>query len=535
MKKLSLLILSMMCTFLLTAQTPGTLYHLFGDNGIVLTDYEYDGDDDNLCETSMMQSDLKIVLGGRAYINGKANLMFVRYNPHGSIDIGFGENGIKVLYFGGSHDYLTDIAQQADGKIVAVGWTKSDSITKMMALRLNTDGSLDSTFNVSGMTTIEFGIHTEAVGLSVGILEDGKIMISGYVSGTTLTYHHIALCRLTSTGILDNTFGVNGLLTTGYTDLWCFPDEMVIHNDRITLGGVSLNPDFERFATFFRYHLDGSVDFDFGDNGICRAAIGENALFGTYTENGMCLAPDGKILFAFTMHPEWLGRDFAVMRFTQDGFIDNSFGVDGFVVHEMDENSYAHAVLAQADGKVIAAGTYISPDPDGDDFMITRYLENGELDTDFGLAGTGMVITNVSPGSWYSDGSTHAIFCNADRLLVSGVARTDHGDPDFAMACYHTGVSVGISKHEASEIDLSVHPNPVVDHADISFSLAHPANVEIEVHNVSGNLINLISNAFYPEGEHQLRWNCEELPAGVYIIKLQTAERLYTTKVIKSN
>ena len=64
----------------------------------------------------------------------------------------------------------------------------------------------------------------------MGILDDGKIIISGYVRDSAYSYNHIAMCRLTSTGVLDYSFGVNGLKTYDFLDLWCFPDEMIIHN-----------------------------------------------------------------------------------------------------------------------------------------------------------------------------------------------------------------------------------------------------------------------------------------------------------------
>ncbi len=538
MKKLSLLLLSTMSIFFLTAQPAGTLYHLFGDNGIVLTDYENVG---NYSYASALQDNMKIVLGGVTYYSGTAgtvrNIMITRYNSYGSIDLGFADNGIKVLEFGGSDDYLTDIGIQADGKIVGVGHTTQGNKTKMLAFRLNTDGSFDNTFNVSGMKTIDFGEDVNAYGMSLGICDDGKIVISGYVRDTVLTYSEIAMCKLLPSGILDIDFGYFGLITYEEADLFHFPDELVIHNDRIILGGISLNDDFERFAVISRYHLNGEIDYSFGNGGYTSVMLDAHTfVMGAAANEGMCLAPDGKILYTCPHVPSKFESDFSFLRLNQNGGIDYSFGTNGVLVTPMDENSYANDIITQADGKIIACGYYNSPDPGGDDFLIMRYHENGDLDTDFGSEGTGIVITNVSTEvQWYGDKSYNLMFCNMDRLLVSGNGRTISGDNDFAMACYHTGLNVGISKHEASEIDLCIHPNPVVDHADISFSLTHPANVEIEIHKVSGTLVNQISNAFYPEGEHQLRWNSQELPDGLYIVKIMVGDKSYSSKVIKSH
>ena len=298
MKKLSLLVLSMMSVFFLSAQTPGTLYNLFGDDGIVLTDYETDG---NYSYASALQDDMKIVLGGITFYSGTAgivrNIMITRYNSHGTIDMGFADNGIKVLEFGGSDDYLTDIGIQEDGKIVAVGYTSSayENKTNMIALRLNPDGSLDNSFNASGMKVIDFGEDINAYGMSMGILDDGKIIISGYIRDTLLTYSEIAMCKLLPSGALDIDFGYFGLINYEYDDLFHFPDELVIQNDRIVLGGISLNDDFERFACISAYHLNGEIDYSFGGGGYTTVMLEGDAIFmGGVADNGMCLAPDGK-------------------------------------------------------------------------------------------------------------------------------------------------------------------------------------------------------------------------------------------------
>ncbi|MEN8225873.1 MAG: T9SS type A sorting domain-containing protein, partial [Bacteroidota bacterium] len=483
---------------------------------------------------SVLQENMKIVLGGITYNGNVNNIMITRYNAYGSIDVGFGDNGIKVLQFGGSDDWLTDIAVQSDGKIVAVGHTTTGGKTQMIALRLNTDGSLDNSFNTNGMTLIDFGPSINSYGMSMGILDDGKIIVSGYVRDSLLSYSHTAMCRLTSTGVPDNTFGDYGLITYDYLDLFCFPDEMVIHNDRIVLGGVFTNIDFERFAIFSGHYLDGNIDYDFGNFGYTSVALqGDATMMGHAAGNGMCVAPDGKILYTCNQHPGWLENDFAVLRLDQDGGMDYTFGTNGIVVNAMEEDSYAMDVITQADGKIIACGSYKSPDPGSYDFLIMRYLDNGDLDPDFGEAGTGVVISNVSPEAWLPDRSFNLMFCNMDRLLVSGYAKHDFGNSDFAMACYHTGLNVGIEKPDYSGLTLSIQPNPVREYAKICFQLDHSVRVVTKIFNASGTLVSKISDSFYPEGEHQLQWNSKHLPTGLYVIKMSTDDKIYTTKLIK--
>jgi len=533
MKKLSLLLISMMSTFFLTAQTPGTLYQYFGNDGIVLTDFDSNGDDDNASQVAVMQDDFKIILGGNTYMNGTSNLMIARYNPHGSPDMSFGSNGIKVFPFGGSDDYLTDIALQPDGKIVAVGYTTGDE-TSMLAMRLNADGTFDTGFSGNGMAVIDYGDSINSWAKSLSILEDGRILISGFIQDYPLSYVKTAMCMLTSTGGRDFSFGEAGLLTHELPDTWCYPDEMIVHNEKIILGGVYMNTDFERYATVSRYNLDGSLDMSYGDSGYSAFQLLGDAAISGDANIGMCLAPDGKIVFACNVYPVWLQSDFALLKFNADGGIDNSFGIGGIVIQSMGEESYARDVIVQADGKIIACGSYRNPDYDQDDFMIARYYASGDLDPSFGDYGNGIVISNLSPENWFSNAGNCAIFCNLDRLIVSGYARTDHGDPDFAMACYNTGLSVDVADPEMETTNLQIYPNPVQDQVRIRFELEQESEVKVEVINMNGQKVVSIPDEHFPSGQHLLEWNSKDLPDGIYLIRMMIGENLYTSKVVKS-
>jgi uncharacterized delta-60 repeat protein len=301
---------------------------------------------------------------------------------------------------------------------------------------------------------------------------------------------------------------------------------MSIHNDRIILGGIFLNPDFERFATVSRYYLDGSIDTDFGDAGSSTFPLLGDAPASGGAEIGMSMAPDGKIVFACKVVPAWLESDFAVLRFNANGGIDNSFGINGIVVNEMDGNSYASDVIVQANGKIIACGTHRNPDPDNYDFLIIRYLASGFPDPSFGTAGTGVVISNVSPGIWYSDESSSVIFCIDDKLLVSGYAKTDHNDPDFAMACYYTGLSVGIENPADPQEQLSIYPNPAQDHINITIPPGK-AITEINIYNQNGQQL-------IHQFESSNHLDISTLPTGLYEVEVYFGDIRLTERLVKS-
>lgn len=84
------------------------------------------------------------------------------------------------------------------------------------------------------------------------------------------------------------------------------------------------------------------------------------------------------------------------------------------------------------------------------------------------------------------------------------------------------------------EMMLSAHPNPFTHETTIEFTLDSRSDVIIEVYDSKGTKAGSIANRSYDQGEHQLRWNGEGLPAGVFIIKMVVKNTIYTSKLIKN-
>jgi uncharacterized delta-60 repeat protein len=116
-----------------------------------------------------IQKDGKIVVAGMR-LNGAGteyDLMLLRYNTNGSLDTGFGTNGV-VIYL--SEQWyaprltLNKLAIQADGKIVVAGDTSNvDGSRDMLLLRYNTNGSLDTGFGTNGVVTYATYVYDDTV------------------------------------------------------------------------------------------------------------------------------------------------------------------------------------------------------------------------------------------------------------------------------------------------------------------------------------------------------------------------------------
>lgn len=168
------------CAFALARyNADGSLDTTFDTDGMVTTDF---GGFDAARAVSV-QGDGKIVAAGFASFNDFA---LARYNADGSLDSGFDTDGKVTTNFGGSgdSDQALDMAIQTNGKIVAAGFTGFSSTEDFALARYNTDGSLDTSFNVDGRVTTDIAAGQDRAE-AVAIQSNGRIVAAGgaFVTG----------------------------------------------------------------------------------------------------------------------------------------------------------------------------------------------------------------------------------------------------------------------------------------------------------------------------------------------------------------
>ncbi len=173
--------------FLLLRYMPdGRLDASFGDGGRVVTDLN--GSNHDVITSIAIQSDGKIVAGGSStFVGGYTIVDFAlaRYNANGSLDASFGNNGIVITDIDPNGDAINSIALQDDEKIIAAGIrdVRLPNTYKMAISRYNSNGSLDKTFNNNGIVTIRFE-EGASIATSVSLQKNRKIVIGGTVAGS---------------------------------------------------------------------------------------------------------------------------------------------------------------------------------------------------------------------------------------------------------------------------------------------------------------------------------------------------------------
>ena len=299
--------------------TDGSLDNTFGTNGIVKTAI---GQSDDEAYSVAIQGDGKIVVAGTSHqvVSGEGVFLFAlaRYGSNGSLDNTFGASGIVTTALQISGNLQQDnkarsVLVQSDGRIVIGGYSGSNSLNYFAVLRYNSDGSLDNSFDTTGIALTAVGSANDGIS-SIAIQSDHKIVAGGYTQNSN--EYDFALARYNADGSLDNSFGNNGVVTTS---IWHLDDEIssiAIQSDgKIVAAGYSEQSQSsgDLFA-LARYNNDGSLDNTFGSNGIVTTSIawGYDKAFSVAIQN------DGKIIAAgFAFYNNFYDDNgFAIARYT---------------------------------------------------------------------------------------------------------------------------------------------------------------------------------------------------------------------------
>ena len=247
--------------------------------------------------SSAVQPDGKIVFGGYTVNNGQPESFIVmRMNADGSPDTSFGNGGTRITTIDLSAE-SAKILIQPDGKILLCGTSYTvASEYNFTVIRYNTDGSLDTTFNGTGYSTQSFVGRSFDICRDMALQPDGKIVLAGKtapVDGSPTLNFNFAVMRLNTNGSLDTTFNGSGMLSAGTQN----PDEIAYSvilgaNDKIIVGGTHKNGSLEDFL-IMRFNADGTTDTSFGTGGATSTRV--SSTFSNVI-TVMALQSNGKIL-----------------------------------------------------------------------------------------------------------------------------------------------------------------------------------------------------------------------------------------------
>ncbi|HEX8270798.1 MAG TPA: T9SS type A sorting domain-containing protein [Flavobacterium sp.] len=171
------------------------------------------------------QSDGKLLIAGESsnVDNPSMILLFRRYNTNNSQDVSFNNGGNNA------NSNIYDIEVLADDKVLITGWfTEFNSISRNCIAKLNSDGSLDTSFASYNLTDPETGDLFSIFGAKE--LPDNKYLING-------SFHNYGglssngLAKINADGTRDNSFNVG----TGADDIiW---NTAIQDDGKVLIGG----------------------------------------------------------------------------------------------------------------------------------------------------------------------------------------------------------------------------------------------------------------------------------------------------------
>lgn len=365
-------------------------------------------------------ADGMLVIAGSRF-NGTGNeFILARYDSSGVLDPLFGSSGLASTAIDWSSEALA-VALQPDGKILAAGFT-NDSIRDNIALvRYTAGGTPDVNFGTNGVVRTPItGANSRAQ--AVAIDSSGRIIIAGYAENSGF-----ALLRYTGTGILDTTFGNNGVVTTMFRSGTDLASCLAIQGDgKIVVAGNSSDGYF----LLARYTADGNPDSQFGFGGSVQTFAGSLSA----SIHGIKLQPDGKIIVAGHASG-FFTRDIAVARYTDSGTLDNTFNSTGMVTTDVNNgDDTAYDVAIQANGRIVVAGS--SNNFSSEQLALLRYESDGRADYSIGASGRVLTSVNSSPTS-----RAQGLLIQPDgRIVAAGYF--NNGNDNLAVARYLGDVTV---------------------------------------------------------------------------------------------
>ncbi|ESU30016.1 hypothetical protein FLJC2902T_05060 [Flavobacterium limnosediminis JC2902] len=300
--------------------------------------------------STSLQQDGKMLVGGDfTFYQGATENRIIRLNSDGTKDTSFNTGT-------GFNNPVYSTIMQPDGKIIAGGlFTTYQGASENKIIRLNSDGTRDPSFNTGT------GFNNQVYAMIVQ--PDGKIIVGGdFTSYQDLTENRII--RLNSNGTKDTSFntgsGFNGKVVSIAQQT----------EGKIIIGGWFTYYKGLSEHYFIYLNSDGTRDTSF------HAGTGFNGQIYATT-----VQPDGKII---------VGGDFTsyngvpenrIIRLNSDGTKDTSFHtVTGF-------NNQVLSIALQSDGKIIVGGLFTSYDGVTENRII-RFNSDGTKDTSFNT-GTG--------------------------------------------------------------------------------------------------------------------------------------------------
>ncbi len=301
----------------------------------------------------------------------------------------FGTDGFSITNLSNeAPNFAYSIAQQSDGKMLMAGSTLT---------RLFTNGNADSSFGTNGLDLKAEFPYVNAM----AVQNDDKIICAFN------DYYQVLLKRFTAAGILDSSFGSNGLVTIYEPNKLFYINAVRLQQDGkiLVTGSCTINNKSSFFVA--RFLNNGMPDLSFNADGklIIGLSDYDNAAYDIAVQSSGKIVVGGSSISNFGSNPKLV-----VIRLNADGSRDMNFNTTGMLEYASASGSGEAAYLLQRypDDRILIAGNA------NGQILLLRLLAGGSLDLSFSSDG---LLTEAGQGL---SRAKQLKILNNNSILVTG-------------------------------------------------------------------------------------------------------------------
>jgi uncharacterized delta-60 repeat protein len=492
-----------------SAQNPGSFDPTFGTDGKTIVPI---GTANAFGRAVVIQPDGKAVMACIANNGTDTDFVIARFTTEGEPDNSLGGDGIVLTDFDGRTDIAEAIALDSFNRFIVAGSVESGDGFGFGVARYLSDGMLDTTFGEQGLVTRMLGITGFCK--SVAVQKDHKIVLGGYVANAVSLTNEFVLMRFNTDGTPDSTFNDDGIVMTNMGIGSGVANAILIQpDDKIVLAGQVLNGATLRWEICIaRYNDDGSLDETWDEDGI----VFTGSLDADFTIKALAMQPDKTIIAGGFFGTAPSNNLFAVARYHLDGRLDETFGEEGLLLGSYGaQDNQVNEIVIQPDGQILIAGTSLQGNRDL--FAIARLDPDGSFDDTFGEGGV------VRPVIEQNDGINSMALQQDGKLIVAGESFNGQRF-SVVIARIETGLTTSAEDPAQPNITASVFPNPVSEELMVSYQLTYPEEIRIVLVDAIGRVVyEILSQGVQDAGEHKIAFRLPlHIPNGYYAVTMVT-------------
>ena len=390
-----------------------------------------------------LQSDGKILLGGSFTVSGGPSRL-ARFHPDGALDTSFNTGT-------GPDASVYAVEVQTDGKILVAGdFANFNGTARKQIVRLNTNGSIDSSYASPGFTNSWSGSIRD-----IALQSDGKAIVCGSFSASSTSPFRFSVARINTNGTLDTSFNVGfGAHSTSSTSTANWVNSVaVLPNGKVAVGGT-----FGRFNNIAKQRFavlssTGAVDTSYTLAGL------DNTVEALLPLPGNKLVAAGYFTGTTDASPVALSR---IAMFNSNGTLDTAFN------NRVVTNNYLKCLHHDTEsGRIMAGGwwSYLRPEAGRYAFRIFS-----------GMAGTGPVIKQQPSSATVNEGNAHTLSVSVSAAMPglqwfqNGIPIPRANDVTYTIPAvnashagtYHAAVVNAHGSVTSSPATLTVITRPVI-------------------------------------------------------------------------